>query len=272
MALVTAQDFIQHAFRRCGQMRPGYTLPPELLNDGMNEWQLLFDEWQAQRAMGFSVPDYLYAVNGPGSQSNGNGYLIGPTAHTAPANPPYTNAGGANDFQGPRPTMIVRANCVMTNTGPQPVYIPMKAISAEEWASLSIRQIPAINVTSLFYYDPQFPNGVFNVFPPMQGNSIELFTSPVLFVPASLSTAYSAPPGYADAVVKSLAERLWPLVTKDMAPNKLPFATVAGYAENARLRIWTLNRPIPRLPGDFRSGSKPDGYYDSLVSWSGEPY
>ncbi len=258
VGIVTKQDFIYQALRRCGQMRPGYTPSPELLQDASNEWQILFDGWAAERSMGFSVPDYVYPVTGPGSQSNGNGYQVGPTAA---------------DWVGQRPNMIYRANLVMTNVGTQPVYLPIRMISMEEWAGLAIRQIPAINVTSLAYYDPQFPNGVFNVFPPLNGNSIELFTNQQLAVPGGLTDPYSAPPAYMDAIICSLAEALWPLCTHDFMPKKLPFGVLANKAYAARMRVRNVNRDVSTLrndaPGNRRSGAP---FYDPNVTWTGEPY
>jgi hypothetical protein len=258
MSLSVAQDYINLAFRRCGQMRPGYTVSAELYADGMNEWQALFDSWSAERSMGFSVPQYTYPVTGPGSQSSGNGYQIGPSAA---------------DWVGPRPEAIIRANLKFTSAGAYPVYMPIKMLSAVEWANLSIRQMPGVNVTSMAYYDPQFPNGVFNVFPPLTGNSIELFTWPGFTVPATPATAYSAPPGYIDAVVWSLAERLWPLCTKAFMPNKLSYSIIAGKAKAACEKVRNVNRPIPILKNDFRGGSRGhiEGYYDSFVSYTGLP-
>lgn len=321
MPLSTAQTYILQALRKCGQIRPGYVSSPELLADGLTEWGSLFDSWAAERSMGFSVPQYQYAVNAPGSQQNGNGYLIGPiysfsgtlaigspvilvadtsrlvvgeavsgtgipagstilsivanVSITISANATATGAATVTatpDFVGPRPDSIIRANCVMTNVGPNPVYLHMRPISAEEWASLSIRQIPAINVTNLFYYDPQFPNGVLNVFPPLIGNAIELFTWEALGVPATLATPYAAPPGYQDAVIWSLAERLWPMCTKEIAVNRVPHAYICGKAYEACQKVRTVNRPVPALACDFRGGRKIDGYYDSFVSYTGEPY
>lgn len=261
--IATAGDYIRSALRKCGQLRPGYIPAPELLADGLDEWGVQFDSWQAERTMGFSIPQYQYAVHGPGSQSGGNGYLVGPTAHVA---------GNANDFQGPRPESIARANLVMTSVGPQPVYLPIRMISMEEWASLAIRQIPGINVTNLAYYDPQSPNGVFNVFPPLTGNSIELFTWPSFAVPATLGASYSAPPGYQDAVVYSLAERLWPMCTLNILVNKVSLQWLAGKAHAAREKVRLVNRPIPTLKSDFGGAGKPAGYFDSYVKYTGEPY
>lgn len=259
MPLATGQAVIIQALRKLGQIRAGYVPPPELLADGLNEWITLFDEWATDRTMGFSIPTYVYPVTGPGSQSNGNGYLVGPTAV------------GAHDWTGPRPTIIVRANLKFTSGTGQPVYIHLRPISAEEWASLSIRVIPAINVTNVYYYDPQFPNGVFNVFPPLSGNAIELFCSEALAAPATLGDAYTAPPGYLDAVVKSLAERLWPMIPNSVAVNKVSLEYLAGSAYEACQKIQMLNRPIPMLRSDMVVGAGPDGFYDSNVTNTGLP-
>ncbi len=171
-----------------------------------------------------------------------------------------------------RPDSIVRMNCVMLNQGPNRVYIQMVPISAEGWANLSIRQIPGINVTSLFYYDPQWPNGVINVFPPLIGNGIEVFTWQHLGVPAALTSRYNAPPGYQDAVVWSLAERLWPMCTSQMAVNRVSHAFICGNAYEACQKVRLVNRPIPTMVNDFRGGGKkPGAYYDSFVSQTGLP-
>ena len=251
-----ARNYIMLALRRCGQMRPGYRPSADLLNDGLSEWQALFDSWAAERSMGFSIPQYVYPVTGPGSESDGNGYDVGPSAH---------------DWAGPRPEVIVRANLKFTSQGPYPVYIQLKSVSAEEWASLAIRIIPGINVTNIFYYDPQFPNGVFNVFPPLTGNAIELFTWQALAAPAYLTAPYAAPPGYMDAIVWSLSERLWPLCTKAFMPNKLAFGYICGKALEACNKVRNVNRNIPKLGSDFKNQQTQAGYYDSQVSRTGLP-
>lgn len=325
MALTLAGDYIYQAYRKCGQLRPGARSNTDMIADGLNEWQMLVDSWAAERTMQFSIPQLEFVVNKPGSQNNGNGYLVGPaytfTGTTVigspviacaaadtlnvsigeaiagvglPANSTVasfalggtsitinqncTAAGAVSitatpDFNTPRrPDSIVNANCVMLNTGPQPVYIPMVSISQAEWANQAIRQIPAINVTTLFYYDPQFPNGVFNVFPPLLNNGIELFTWGALGPPATANAPIALPPGYLDAVIWSLAERLWPLCTHDLATHKMPFGSVANFAHQAREKVRRVNRPLNTLASDFRGGAgKPTGYYDSFISQTGLP-
>ncbi len=71
----------------------------------------------------------------------------------------------------------------------------------------------------------------------------------------------------------SLAERLWPLCTKDVAIHKTPFERIAGTAYEACQKVKAVNRPSPTLVNDFRGGSAPsEGYYDSNVTNTGEPY
>lgn len=320
MPLITAQDYILKALRKCGQIRPGAVSNTELLTDGLDEWGSLFDGWAGERSMGFSTPQYTYAVTGPGSQQSGNGYLIGPIATFTgtitngspqitgvvdvsqvtvgesisgtgiPANSTVVSVAAGiitisqnataslsitvtatPDFVGPRPPAIVRANLKFTSGTAQPVYIHLTPMSAEEWASLAIRQIPAIDVTNIFYYDPQYPNGVFNVFPPLSGNSIELFTTQFLGVPVTLATPYSAPPAYRDAVIDSLAERLWPMCTNQVAVNRVSLQWLAGTAYESRQKVRTLYRQIPRLASDFRGGGYGEGFYDSFVTDTGLP-
>lgn len=255
MALITAQDHIYSAFRRCGQMRPGYTPQPELLQDALDEWKLMYDGLNAERTMNYSNPDVVYPVTGTGSASGGNGYTIGPS--------------GA-DWTGPRPESIIRANMKYTSGG-QVTYIHLTPISQEAWAALSVRQIPATQITTQFWYDPQFPNGVFNVFPPLlAGQSIELFTWGVLAPPVTLGATYAAPPGYAEVVVWGLAERLWPMCTKSMMANKVSLPYLTGKAHNARMKVRRVNRPVPKLATDFPASTRPSGYYDRNITYTGE--
>lgn len=257
-SLTTAQDFIYQALRKIGALRPGYTPSPEILSDAMTEWSLMFDEFNADRLMQNSNPDFVYPVTGPGSASDGNGYTVGPS--------------GA-DWTGPRPTSIIRANLVQTTFGPQPVYIPIKPISQEQWASLAIRQIPAVNITAVFWYDPQYPLGVFNVFPPLNGNSIELFQWGAYVTPANLAASYAAPPGYENVIVTNLAERLYYMTcTKQMVLERAPYLIISGKAKLAREAVQVINRPINPMPTDYPSGDRPGGFYDSFVTYTGDPY
>lgn len=160
-------------------------------------------------------------------------------------------------FTGPRPESIIRMNLLLTSANPtQPTRIPLSPMSAEEWARIPVVQFNAINVATSFYYDPQFPQGVINVFPPLNGNSLEIFTWGFLTPPTSLTQAYSAPPGYAEVVIWNLARELWPLATNSVFVNKLPFQFICGQAAKARAAVQAVNAPSPRMRNDFGGSLK----------------
>lgn len=258
MALITAQDFILMSMRKVGQLRPGYTASPELMTELLNDWQVWFDALNAEENTNFDNPDYVYPVTGPGHFTQGNGYDVGPTAA---------------DWVGPRPISIVRANLVFTSGGQPPVYIGLTPISEQEWADLAIKQIPAINITSVFWYNPKFPNGIFNVFPPLNGNSIQLYQWGVLAAPAALNNVFSAPPGYADLVMWGLAQRNYFSMTAELTKRVIPYQVVCANAQHALEKVQLLNRQINTLTSDCPpDGTGRTGYYDSFVTYTGEPY
>lgn len=326
MALITAQDYIYNAYRKCGQLRPGYSSAPELLSDGLDEFKLMFDAYNAKRTMNFSTPDYIYPI---GSKTGLDGiygpniqFTIGPTftfsatlalasvtalvANTAgliigqyisgTGIPALATIQGINpnvsitlsdaatvagpqtitvtpDFIGPRPEQIVRLNLYMTSTSPsQPTRIPIALVSAEQWAAIPVLQITAINVTTTCYYDPQFPQGVLNLWPPLNGNSLEIFTWGFLTPPIALTSTILLPPGYADVIVWDLARRMWPMLTKNVLVNKVSHQWLCGQAAIARKTVRDVNAPHPKLTNDFRGGRGSSAACDWNLLLTGQPY
>ncbi len=304
MPLLTCQDYIYASLRRIGSLRPGATAGTDILGDALDAWRLLWDGFNSQRTMAFSVPDYILPLAGNNSLQGIYGpnvqFSIGPAfnadvtlqssasvlcANTAglnigqyltgtgiPANTWITaltvnvgftcnNAATLSGpqtltvvptFTSPRPEAIVRMNLLLTSANPQqPSRIPLAPMSAEEWANIPVVQFNASNVATSFYYDPQFPQGVINVFPPLNGNALEIFTWGFLTPPATLTQTYSAPPGYAEVVIWNLAKELWPLATNQVMVNKVPFQYICGQAALARDRVKRVNAPSPKLRNDF---------------------
>ncbi len=248
-----ASEYIYRAFRRCGQIRPGYVPSPELLQDGFQEFLSMYDGWNAERTLNYSVPDYTYPITGAGSQTSGCGFQIGPTAA---------------DWVGPRPEAIIRMNMLLT-TAPNIARIPIAPISVEQWAAIPTLTIPGTSVATVYYYDPQWPNGVINLWPPVIGNSVEIFTWGVLTPPSDLQADYTAPPGYDDAISWTLAERLWGFCTKQNMSRSFPLPWIAGKAELARQKIKRVNAPMPRLNCDFRGGNGAVGVADWPLLYTG---
>ena len=314
MALITAQDYIYQALRRCGQLRPGAIANADLLSDALDQWAIMFSGFNAKRTMQFTMPDYVFPIPGPGHGQTGNGqsfsgsgFQIGLpisfTATTTSASPiltavsnvlavqqgeaisgigiplgttvvsvnpatstivmstPATANGtvtvtGTPDFVAPRPDVIVRVNLYLTTANPsQPTRIPLRQISMEEWLNIPVIDLPPINVATTFAYDPQYPNGVLWVWPPLNGNSLEIFTWGQLAPPLSLSAAYSAPPGYAEVIIWELAKAMYGMATRDVWIHKMPFQYIAGQAAIAKAAVKAVNAPMPRLRNDFSGGS-----------------
>lgn len=326
MALLTASDYIYNAFRRMGQLRPGYTTNNELMTDALDAWRILFDGLNAKRTMQYSIPDFIYPVVssgldgiygenvqfsvGPvftfsatttststtalvtntaglniGQRISGTGIATGSTIQGISTNTSIVlsdaaTASGATtvtvtpDFIGPRPEAIIRMNLLLTSASPaQPSRIPLAPMSAEEWANLPVVQFSPVDVTTAFYYDPQFPQGVINVFPPLNGNSLEFFTWGVLTPPTSLTASYSAPPGYADLIIWELAKVLWPMATKNLMVNRVSHQWICGQAKLARDAVRAVNAPMPRMRNDFTGGG---GSRSNSCDWdlllTGVPY
>ena len=249
VGLIQAQDFIYQALRKCGQMRPGYTPSPELLQDGLNEWTAMFDSYNAERTLNYTMPDYVFPILGPGHGTTGNGQTFGGSG--------YEIGPTALDFVAPRPVSIVRMNLYLTSANPsQPSRIPMGLISMEQWTNIAVINLNPINVATIAAYDPQFPNGVIWVWPPLNGNSLEIFTWGQLTPPAALTDPYSAPPGYMDLIIWRLAARLWPMCSKEMMIRKEPPQWIRGQAAIAAARVKAVNAPMPRLTCDFRGGNR----------------
>ena len=269
MALATAQDYIYQAFRLCGQMRAGYAPSAELLQDGLDQWTLLFDSLNAQRTMNYTQPDYVFPVTGPGHGTTGNGQTFAGSGYTfGPTAPDFATPGV------PRPPAIVRMNLYYTATSTEPTRLPISMISMEEWMNIPVIDLlPAINVALVAAYDPQWPNGVIWVWPPLNGNSLEIFTWGNLAPPATLASTWNAPQGYGDLVVYQLACRLWPLCSKEMMPERQPIQWIRGQAEIIKQRIASVNAVTPRLRCDFRGGS---GLNSGTSDWglllTGVPY
>lgn len=332
---MTAQDVLYMAFRRAGQMRAGWTPSDDLLADGLREWFTFYDSLNAERTSHYSIPDYVYPTPGPGSMTDGNGYLVGPvftfsgttvigSAIVAAANtfgliagmmisgagiPASTTIASVSpgvgitmsanataaatvtitvtpDWIGPRPESIIGANLVQTSMGPNPVYIQLRPVGVEEWKNMVILQIPGVNITSIFWYNPTWPAGIFNVFPPLIGNSIQLYTWGQFAPPpspgqanyttlaAALATPFSYPPGYTDYTEWTLAARLKPLCPKVAVLNPLSQQWLEGRALEAKQALMAVNRPTTTLSTDAPSGGSPGnrGNYDSFVTYTGEPY
>jgi hypothetical protein len=255
MALSTAADYInQRVLRHARQLRPGYTAGAELQQDVLNEWTALVDEWNLDRFMPPTIPQYTYAVTSAGFNGNNRDYQIGP---------------GAADFNGPRPVRILKANLIVTTSTVQS-RIALAVLPFSDYGDISVLEFPPTGITEALYYEADFPIGILHFWPPIAYNSIELWTNGVLVAPAALTTVVAGtfPPGYENALIYTLAERIQYLCTKEMGP---PNPKLAAWALKARQRIRNNNALNPKAFTDYQDGHNYGGNYDPNLTYQGYP-
>ena len=255
MALLTAADYINNrVLRHACQLRPGYTAGPELQQDVLNEWLALIDEWNAERRMPFTTPEFTFPVTTAGFKGNNRDYQIGPT--------------GA-DFVTTRPVRILKMNLVFTTVTPN-ARVPIIVLPFDDYGDISVLTLPPQGVTLACYYEAAFPNGILHFWPPISYNSIEFWTQGALVAPATLASTVSGtfPPGYENATIYTLAERCQYLCTKEMGKRN---EKIAGWALKARQRVINVNQRNPPAYTDFRDGGDQGGTYDPNLTYSGYP-
>jgi hypothetical protein len=252
--LSTAADYIcGRVLRHMVQLRPGYTASPELQQDVLQEWLALVDELNAEPNSAPSIPQYTYPITGPGYAGNNRDYQLGP---------------GAADFNGPRPAKILKASLLITTTTPN-TRIPLTVAPWDEYAAISVLTMPATGIATTMYIEEAFPIAIVHFWPPINANSLQLWTFGVLVAPALLTTVVAGtfPPGYENFIVYSLAHRCQYLATKEMGrlnPN------IGAWALRAKQRIKNLNATNPRAYSDFQTPGAARGTTSGNLTLIGE--
>jgi len=159
----------------------------------------------------------------------------------------YTIGRGAGaDFNAERPTEILDAAIVMTTANPN-VYIPLTVVNADEWANFYVLNY-STSIPAIMWYELTYPNGTIHLLgtPSLASYEIRLLTSQQLGQAASLATQFVFPPGYYDAFMYSLAERLCNPFGKN---GEIP-ARISKMARDARASLKSGNGESPRITLD----------------------
>jgi hypothetical protein len=183
----TASTIITRAARALGFLGRSATLSAGDANDGLVIFQAMLDSWSNEKLLSFVVLEQSFPL-----VVNQAAYTIGPSGANITAPRPlnisqaYVQDSGGNNFLfsiWPRDTW----NSMMGNRGP--------TITS---------QIP----TDMFY-DPQYPNGVINIFPtPLIAYTVFFDTTQDQEAFPALTTAFAMPEGYERAYVTNLAVEL----------------------------------------------------------------
>ena len=144
---------------------------------------------------------------------------------------------------GGRPNKIESAQIVFTNASP-PLQMNMKIINFDQYQRI---QIPALSseFPNTLYYQPTFPNGTLWFWPAYPSETtfevnLAWWNQFLTVAQGDESTDVPLADGYEDAIVLSLAEKLYPAY-----PKRSDIAEIKRQAGDARANIQSLNVPPP---------------------------
>lgn len=180
----------------------------------------MIDEWAGQERYVYNKSFTSYVLT-PNLQP----HTIGPT--------------GATFTVAQRPVKIENANLVL-NTSVPSTNVPLNIRDDDWWAKVRVPGVTSTVPTDL-YYSPDWPNGSLFLWPvPTFAYGLQLETWGILSQLATLQTVMNLPPGYANAVICSLAERI------ASGFGAQPSGTLVMEAKNARNAIQGNNLSSPR--------------------------
>lgn len=227
MPTATAGDIINRALVESGVNGQATIATAGQAELGLNTLNGMVDSWKIDGRYIFCRNFATYALTA--SQQT---YDIGLTA--------------AAPFNVARPSHIINANLI-TSAG---IRFPLPIIDDDQRASIGLQNQSA-SMSAVLNYKRSYPNGQLWLWPkPAAEYSLELETDVVLDEFALLTTPFSFPPGYYDAIMYSLAERF-------MTPAWGGFDSplIHQLAAEARKRIESLNlSPPPLQTCDPRAG------------------
>lgn len=190
---MTAQDLITSALVMTGALAQGESPSSADGMDAFRRLNRMVAGWANQRLTIFVTERNVHSL-----VANQQDYTIGPGAA----------------FSQARPLFLPYAGLVITSTSPE-TEIPLDLWTTKDWALQSVKETTSTQPTAV-YYETAFPStgvsagfGLLHFWPkPTQVNDVALYTPTQLAEFANLSTDYSFPPGYEDALEYNLAKRL----------------------------------------------------------------
>ena len=220
---ITARTIIADALIEIGVIDANRTMSAEEADYGLDKLNRMIDLWNAKQSFVVVIEHNSYTWT-----TSRTSYTIGPTGNLV----------------GTRPLRIERANLVLTAADNYRKALHIYEVM--DWAQIPYPAEDGAEA-DLIYYAPTTPNGTIYPWPYPEdesgplANQLELFTWAQHSKFADLSTEFSFPPGYEQAMVLSLAEDL-----------SVPFGRAISQdlrdlARKSRMIIADLNMMPPRL-------------------------
>ncbi len=184
--MATALDIIKDALADMGALDAGETPEAEDAQLALRILNRLLDQWNAQNRFIYTV-----TFSSQSWTANQSSRTIGPTG---------------NFVVTKRPDSIQSARWVDSSSTPT-IYEQIEIRDKDWFASRALRNY-GTTVPYDLYYDPSWPNGTIYLIPyPTVTRNIELEIK-TLLAALTLTSTFTLPQGYEEAVEKTLAERL----------------------------------------------------------------
>ncbi len=215
---MNALQIISAAMRNTNALASGETPTSAEAQDSLSLLNQMMSAWSAERYMVFTIVMQQFTL-----VPNQGSYTLG--------------TGG--DFNYPRPSNLYRAGIVWLANPQQPLEIPLTMLTDDEWATVPIKNITS-TIPQYLYNDGAFPFMNLNFWCiPTIADDVRLYMWQRLQTFADLTTDYSFPDGYDEAIQYNLAIRL--------AANNIGTILNPMTLELARLgiaRVKSLNMPL----------------------------
>jgi hypothetical protein len=236
----TVRKLIERSMRVATILGAGDPMDANDADDALLSLNQMLDAWQAERLFCYAVQEQTHPlVAGTGV------YTIGPTGDIVV------------------PVRPVRLEYAFTRDVNNQDYI-IETIPYEVWSNFALKSL-GNNYPTALYYQPSYPDGTINLWQfPISGLTLHLGIWTLLTEYATLDDIVALPPGYEDALVFSLAERLCPEYSKPVSRD------LEKLAIKARANIQQNNLGDPRTVCEFTGVNFRAGMQPAWVFASGQ--
>ncbi|HXG71327.1 MAG TPA: hypothetical protein VNJ04_12045 [Gemmatimonadaceae bacterium] len=186
----SALEFIASAMKSCGAIGEGETPTSEAAADGLIRLNDMLDSWGTQRLTIYTVARTVKPLT-----SGTASYTLGTGGDIAIVRPLWIEAAG-----------------VILDTGASPLTeVPIRLLTDQEWEQTAQKLFQSTLPVGV-YYDHTWTAGLGRVYlwpvPSVDTTSLVLYTPTALTQFADLSTVYTFPPGYRNAIRRNLVLEL----------------------------------------------------------------
>ncbi len=238
MSTVTALQILTPAFQNLGVFQQGQSVPSAMADDAFKRLNRMLGGWALQS---LTIPtetrDVFTLTAGKGGPSNAYSIGVG---------------GDFNTDKPPSSSSITGVGLVLGGVLPA-VEIPRVLYTNDAYRSIAIKELPNALFTGL-YYNPTYATafGTINLWPvpttPL--HQLVLYHQSPLTSFVDLTTPYSLPLGYEEALVYNLERRLAGPYGRALPADDLQLA-----ASGMRL-LKRANVALTDMPNDFAGGGR----------------